>query len=110
MVKVFTLKYPLQGNTFQSVVITDGIKSYSVYTYKCGELTWPNTVTIGYNIPLMDPVNSPLSGTSADSVACRHLYSLWNNIVYDLQPGNTILPTTPMPSNFLGLFKKHSFI
>ena len=100
LVRIF--KILLQANTFQAIVVTDGIKSYSVYTYKCGDLVWPNAATIGYNIPLMDSVNSPLSGDSADSVACTHLYSVWNNIVYDLQPGSIILPTTPMPSDFIG--------
>ena len=52
----------------------------------------------------MDYVNDPYSGNSADSIACTHLLSPWNNIVYDLQPGSVILPTTPEPSNFIGMF------
>lgn len=95
--------HSLQANTFQAIVITDGTDSYSVYTYKCGELTWPGSAIIGFNAPLMDYTNDPFSGNSADSIACTHLISPWNNIVYDLQPGTVILPTTPEPSSFIGL-------
>ena len=100
--KTFHLCSIFQANTFQAIVVTDGTKSYSVFTYKCEELEWPFTATIGYNVPLMDYENSPFSGNSADSVACSHLNSPWTNIVYNLQPGSVILPTTPMPSSFIG--------
>ena len=50
----------------------------------------------------MDYANDPYSGNGANSIACVHLVSPWNNIVYDLQPGSVILPTTPEPSEFIG--------
>ena len=58
----------LQINTFQAIVITDSLKSYSVFTYKNNSLQWSgldgfyNEAVVGYN---MDGVfkNQPLSGT-----------------------------------------------
>lgn len=60
---------------------------------------------IGYNIPLGDYDNHPLSDANvpADAIACVHLDSVWNNVVYDLQPdGNTVFTGTPEPSQFIG--------
>lgn len=99
-----------QANTFQAIIITDGRKSYSIYTYKCGDLFWPESAIIGFNAPLMDFINDPHSGNSAHIIACIHFSSLWSNIVYDLQPGSVILPTTPEPSSFTGQFFCDTYI
>ena len=77
-----------------------------MFTYKCGELTWSDPATIGYNVPLGPYKNHPLSDADVDpdTVACVHLDSVWNNVVYDLQPdGNVVLTTTPAPSDFIGM-------
>ena len=61
---------------------------------------------IGYNTPLGPFRNHPLSDTdvAADTIACVHLDSVWNNVIYDLQPdGNTIFTGTPEPSDFIGI-------
>ena len=43
----------MQTNTFQGVIITDGIQSYFVFTYICGKMEWSGqgleTATVGYN-------------------------------------------------------------
>lgn len=75
-----------------------------MYTYKCGELFWPESAIIGFNAPLMDFSNDFHSGNSSHLIACTHLNSPWNNIVYDLQPGSVILPITPEPLIFTGQF------
>ena len=91
---------PLQNNTFQAIVITNGTKSYAVYTYKCGELQWSNEATIGFNAGGEFYDNHPLSGEPhANSIACVHIgdNTTWNNVIYDLVPDG-IVPngTTPV--------------
>lgn len=95
----------MQNNTFQAILITNGTKSYSVFTYKCGDLNYPDIAVVGYNVPLGSYENHPLSDTDvdADAIACVHLDSVWNNVMYDLQPdGNFVLANTPEPSEFIG--------
>ena len=95
-----------QNNTFQAVLITNSTKSYAIFTYKCGELDFSDTAVIGYNIPVGSYENHPLSDTDvpANVIACVHLDSVWNNVVYDLQPdGNTVFIGTPEPLQFIGI-------
>ena len=75
-----------------------------MYTYKCGELEWKDSATIGYNAPPEDYYNHPLTGTDIppDEIACVHLDSVWNNVIIDLEPNPVILPTTPEPSRSIG--------
>lgn len=101
-----TQPFSFQNNTFQAVLVTNSTKSYAIFTYKCGELDFLDTAVIGYNIPLGYYVNHPLSDAAlpADTVACVHLDSVWNNVVYDLQPdGSTVFTGTPEPSQFIGI-------
>ena len=81
--------HSLQKNTFQGLVITDGSRSYTVFTYKCGLLQWsgldgfyPHAV-IGYNFrgQLM---NHHLSGSSLVlNVSCTNNSATpWSNLVY----------------------------
>lgn len=95
----------LQSNTFQAIMITNSTKSYAIFTYKCGALESSDVVVIGYNAPLGTYKNHPLSDTdvTADTIACVHLDSVWNNVVYDLHPdGTTVLTGTPEPPDFIG--------
>ncbi len=97
----------LQNNTFQACLITNGTKSYAVYTYQCGELQWSNEATIGFNAGGDIYENHPLSGqTHANSIACVHTNhnTPWNNVIYDLVPdGIASNGTTPAPPNSLGM-------
>ena len=93
----------MQDNNFQAVLVTDGSKSYAVYTYMCGELNWSDAATIGFNTPDELRFNHPLSGTEfIDEIACIHLENSLNNIIFDLEPSPVILPMTPPPANSLG--------
>ena len=88
------------------MLITNGTQSYSIFTYKCGELDFPDIAVIGYNVPLGQYKTHPLSNTdiSPDTIACVHLDSVWNNVVYDLTPHEgTIYTATPEPSDFIGI-------
>ena len=49
---VHVLKYYVyypKENTFQAILITDGVYSYTIFTYKCGLMGWDNGAIIGYN-------------------------------------------------------------
>ena len=79
----------LQNNTFQGLVITNGTRSYAVFTYRCGLLQWsgldgfyPHAV-IGYNMRGQF-INHPLSGFSQVlNVACSNTPATpWSNLVY----------------------------
>ena len=92
-----------QGNTFQAILITDGSKSYAVYSYRCGDLTWSDPATIGFNAPQENSNNHFLSGLPiVDEIACLQQESVWKNLIYGLEMNTVILPVTPEPSAFLG--------
>lgn len=59
----------MQENTFQAILITDGIYSYTILSYKCGLLEWDGAV-VGFKAdgdffenvdPDVDCLNSPKS-------------------------------------------------
>jgi hypothetical protein len=77
------------SNTYQSVVITDGSSTYTVFTYLCDDLD--NTTLggrIGYYNDSCNFVEDPSSSSQMSfMVACENEeISLWNNIVYHLTP------------------------
>ena len=46
------IEWIFQMNSYQGIVVTDGIKSYSVFIYKCNEIEWSGYwrhATVGYN-------------------------------------------------------------
>ena len=95
--------HALQG-TFQAILVTDGSKSFAVFTYRCGYLEWTTPATIGLNAPTDLYYTHPLTGTiaSPDEIACVHVDSEWNNVVIDMEPNPIILPITPEPSIYIG--------
>ena len=56
----------LQTNTFQGVIISDGVKTYYVFSYACGEIQWSGlgdeTAIIGYNSNAQYYSNHPANG------------------------------------------------
>ena len=81
---------PVQANTYQAVVITDGIQAYAVFTYDCERMESPGYyqhATIGFNARGEYYQNHPFSGSSiVNNVACeneRNGFSL-NTIIYRL--------------------------
>ena len=86
-------------------MITDGSQSYAVYTYRCGDLYWLDSATIGFNAPPSTYSTHPLSGLEqSSSIACVHAESPWNNVIFDLEPNPIVLGTTPEPRNSFGNF------
>lgn len=82
----------MQENTYQTILITDGTYSYTIFIYKCGLLEWDNDATIGFNAA-GDPYanNDP----SSSDVACLNVqYSSWSNVEYLLSDES---PETPVP-------------
>ena len=76
-----------QTNTYQAIAITDGFQSYAVYTYRCGDLQWPGGATIGYNGGPLGGFyeNHPLSGDSANTIACLNAgVTEWSNVIYNV--------------------------
>lgn len=86
-------------NSYQAIIITDGIRTYTVFSYKCGSLQWtgpPYTSAysnVGYNIDgrtsrfLTFPAfqNHQLSGLEEVSMlACMNSGNRidWSNLVY----------------------------
>ena len=77
-----------QVNSYQAIVITNGTKSFAVFTYQCGAMAWHGSATIGFNSGGAYFENHPLSGTAnVNSVACENSrLSVWTNLVYELTP------------------------
>lgn len=82
-----------------------------MFIYHCGDLSWSDAATIGFNAPLTAAFTHPLSTTiagasvhiSSDEIACIHHGSEWNNIILELEDSNHILETTPEPHFSTGI-------
>ena len=73
-----------QTNTYQGILITDGIQSYAVFTYNC-ELLNPRSIAgIGYYFSNTQFEEHPLSNTNHSStIACVNSPSSpWNSVVF----------------------------
>ena len=83
---------PLQTNTFQGIVITDFTTSYAVFIYKCRDLGYSGSATIGFTAGDVLFSNHRLSGYTAKNIACVNSdQNQWVNLVFkltreDLQP------------------------
>ncbi len=90
-----------QMNSFQGIVITDGVNSYSLFTYKCGEMEWSRQGVIGFNAAGQSYENHVLSLESfveAPSIACSNsANSEWTNVIYKLIVTNSTVPPTLEP-------------
>jgi len=73
--------------------VTDGVQSYALFTYKCGEMEWSGGATIGFGASDELYANLRLSGSSqANAVACLNSPTTeWSNLLYKLtdDPGTT---------------------
>lgn len=97
----YTIFVPLQTNTFQAVLISNGSKAYSIFTYECNTMEWSSEPTIGINAGGAWYRLHPLSGlVHSSAIDCVHMNqgtsssSSINNVVYDLAP---IVPTGTVP-------------
>ena len=76
----------MQENSYQAVLLTDGTQSYTVFTYKCGELNWVrDAAAIGFSAGPSLYANHPLSRRSnvTASIACLNSpESPWSNVIY----------------------------
>lgn len=96
----------LPNNTYQAILITDGIKTYAVYSYECGKMAWSSKAVIGYNAIGTYFENYNTSGSfKVREVACMALPEEVNNLVYDLVPDPSAVQcslTTPQPPKSFG--------
>ena len=70
------------------MVITDGSKSYTVFTYKCGSLEWSgsfNNAVIGYNMHGYFMNHSLSAQNNAANISCLQNHTTpWSNLVYQI--------------------------
>ena len=66
------------------MVVTDGSRSYAVFTYHCGLMDWNGRAVIGFNANSSLYQNHRLAGTSdANDIACLDSPdTVWTNVVY----------------------------
>ena len=96
---VYLLSF-FQTNTFQAITITNGTKSYAIFTYVCDMIEWSGSATIGFNAAGTFYANHPYSGTiDTDFIGCIHTpESSISNLIYDLVPDPSLLtPAIPLP-------------
>lgn len=79
----------LQKNTYQGIVVTDGMTSYSLYTYQCNEMQWSGYwrhATVGHNAAGEHYRNHPLTGyPQVKEIGCKGPHSSdINNVLYKL--------------------------
>ena len=72
-----------QFNNYQAIVVSDVIRTYLVFLYKCGEVQWSalgrnRAAVVGYNAEGKYFSNHPLSGYAAigDDVSCTSGHDL----------------------------------
>jgi hypothetical protein len=75
-------------NTYQAIIISNNIKSYAIFIYKCGAITWGDSATIGFNAGGTFFQNHPfsLAGRSMDIACVNNGTSVWFNLIYQLTP------------------------
>ena len=85
-----------QNNTWQGLVITNGTESYAVFIYRCGDMTWGYSPTIGYSAAGSSFANHPNTGsTNAEEIACLNTpLSQWYNLVYQISLPNATNQTS----------------
>ena len=70
------------------MIATDGLDSYAIFTYKCGELNWlrSNYATIGFSITQDFYANHYLSITAnVNNISCLNSpNSEWSSVVYHI--------------------------
>ena len=68
-----------------------------MFTYKCGDMEWARSGTIGYNAGEESFRNHPTSGeTGTPSIACLNSPdNEWENVVYQLNIDNPTQPPEP---------------
>ena len=72
------------------MLITDGVNSFSVFTYNCGLIEWDNGGTVGFSAAGQMYANEILSGSD---LACINLNaSVWSNVIYNL----SMVPNIPI--------------
>ena len=79
-------------------MITDGVNSYAVFTFKCGELNWSRSPTIGFNAASDFYQNHELTGSpTADSLDCFNFpTSDYYNVVYNISVDNVQTTAPPV--------------
>ena len=79
----------LQTNTFQGILATDFVRSFAVFTYMCGDLSYSADTVIGFFSE--DGLNAthPASDRwNAMAIAClNYPDNPWVNVVYELTAG-----------------------
>ena len=97
----------LQEISFQSILATDGIYSYSIFTYNCSRTEWDGSVTVGFNAAGSFYDNHDPS--SSDIACLNSPYSNISNVIYLLSEQSPEL-APPGKFNTLGyLFSPISF-
>ena len=81
-------------------MITDGVTSYAVFTYRCGDMNWAYGPTIGFNAAGDYYVNHPNTGsTNGEEIACLNSpTSQWYNLVYEISLPNATNLTDVLPT------------
>ena len=95
--KVMLSSTLLQENTFQAIVASDGISTYTIFTYKCGLMEWDNIATIGFSAAGNPFINHDPS--SSDVACVNSPDSNWSNVVNLLSNNN---PEIPPPGKVSG--------
>lgn len=67
----------MQINNYQAIIVTDGISTYAIFSYMCGELQWSGLgrsegAVVGFNAEGSFYGNHPLSGypSIGESISC----------------------------------------
>lgn len=86
----------IQTNTFQGIVVTNFTTSYAVFVYKCGDLEFSASASIGFTALDVLFENHRVSGYNARQIACTNSgQSEWVNLVYKLTRED-LQPTVPI--------------
>ena len=77
----------VQKNTFQGMLATDFARSYAVFTYRCGDLSYSDPGNIGYIHPDdgVYVIHGATERENPHDIACVNIpHSQWVNVVYEI--------------------------
>ena len=87
IIEIFMLLFCIhQTNTYQGIVVTNGLMSFALFTYNCRRMLWSGGASIGVSADGRFFRNHNLSrALNAHHVACLNSpRSNWTNVLYQL--------------------------
>ena len=99
MLYMCTLLPQTQTNTFQGILATDYVTSYTVFTYYCGHMSYSGRIGFAHTGFDLDVTHGASHRNNSHKISCfNYPESPWMNLVYRISVvGEDIIPPLRFP-------------